>query len=38
MGRACGTYGEWWRDVYGALVGKFEGTRPLGRLRRTWRI
>jgi len=36
MGRACGTYGGQWRDVYGVLMGKLEGRRPLGRLRRMW--
>jgi len=25
-----------WRGVYGVLVGKPEGKRPLGRPRRTW--
>jgi hypothetical protein len=35
MGRTCGTYGER-RGAYRALVGKPEGRRPLGRLRRRW--
>jgi hypothetical protein len=30
MGEACGAYGER-RGVYGVLVGKREGKRPLGR-------
>jgi len=30
MGRTCSAYGEG-RGVYRALVGKPEGTRPLGR-------
>jgi hypothetical protein len=33
MGRTCNTYGG---GVYRALVGKAEGRRPLGRLRRRW--
>jgi hypothetical protein len=35
MGRACSTNGEN-RNVYGILVGKPEGKRPLGRPRRRW--
>jgi len=35
MGGACNTYGEG-RGVYGVLVGKPEGRRPLGRHRRRW--
>jgi hypothetical protein len=35
MGGACSTYGEG-RVVYRVLVGKPEGKRPLGRLRRRW--
>jgi hypothetical protein len=35
MGGACGTYGEE-RVVHRVLVGKPEGKRPLGRLRRRW--
>ena len=35
MGGACGTYGER-RVVYGVLVGKPEGKRPLGIPRRRW--
>jgi hypothetical protein len=35
VGRTCGTYGER-RVAYRALVGKFEGRRPLGRPRRRW--
>ena len=35
MGRACGAYGED-RGVHRVLVGKPEGKRPLGRLRRRW--
>jgi hypothetical protein len=35
MGRTCGTYGER-KGAYRALVGKPEGGRPLGRLRRRW--
>jgi len=35
MGGACGTYGER-RGVYGVLVKKPEGKRPLGRPRRRW--
>jgi hypothetical protein len=35
MGRACSTnVGK--RNVYRILVGKTEGTRPLGRPRRRW--
>jgi hypothetical protein len=35
MGRACSTNGEK-RNAYRILVGKLEGTRPLGRPRRRW--
>ena len=35
MGRACGAYGGGER-VHRVLVGKPEGKRPLGRLRRRW--
>jgi hypothetical protein len=35
MGRECSAYGER-IGVYRALVGKQEGRRPLGRLRRIW--
>jgi len=35
MGRACSTYGER-RGAYRILVGKPEGKRPLGKLRRRW--
>ena len=35
MGGACSTYGEK-RGVYKVLVGKPEGTRPLGSPRRRW--
>jgi hypothetical protein len=35
MGGACSEYGEE-RGVYRGLVGKPEGKRPLGRLRRRW--
>jgi hypothetical protein len=35
MGRACSTNGEK-RNAYRILVGKPEGKRPLGRLRRRW--
>ena len=35
MGWACGAYGRG-QGVYGALVGKPEGRRPLGRPRRRW--
>jgi len=34
MGGECSTHGE--RGVYSVLVGKTEGKRPLGRLRRRW--
>ena len=34
MGGACSRYGG--KGVYRLLVGKLEGTRPLGRLRRRW--
>jgi hypothetical protein len=35
MSRACGTNGEQ-RNVYRILVGKTEGTGPLGRPRLIW--
>jgi hypothetical protein len=35
MDRACDAYGED-RSVHRVLVGKPEGRRPLGRLRRRW--
>jgi hypothetical protein len=35
MGRACSTNGGK-RNAYRVLVGKPEGKRPLGRLRRRW--
>jgi hypothetical protein len=35
MGGACSTNGEK-RDAYRLLVGKPEGKRPLGRVRRRW--
>ena len=35
MGWACSTYGER-RGEYRVLVGKPEGTRPLGRPRHRW--
>jgi hypothetical protein len=35
VGRACGTHGRG-EKVYSILVGKAEGKRPLGRLRRRW--
>jgi hypothetical protein len=35
MGRECSTNEEK-RNVYRILVGKPEGKRPLGRLRRKW--
>jgi late competence protein required for DNA uptake (superfamily II DNA/RNA helicase) len=35
MGRLFGAYGEK-RGVYRVLVGKPEGTRPLGRPRHRW--
>jgi hypothetical protein len=35
MGRACSTYGEK-SGAYRILVGRPEGKRPLGRLRRRW--
>jgi len=35
-GKVCGTYGRK-RDTYSVLVGKTEGTRPLGRPRRRWK-
>ena len=34
-GKMCGTYEEK-RKTYSVLVGKREGTRPLGRPRRRW--
>ena len=36
VGGACSTYGEK-RGVYGVLVGKPEGKRPLGRPRHRWK-
>ena len=36
MGGACSRYGES-GGVYGVLVGKPEGNRPLGRPRRSWK-
>jgi len=35
MGGACGTYWEK-RNAYMVLLGKPEGKRPLGRLKRSW--
>jgi len=35
-GRVCGTCEEK-RKTYSVLVGKREGTRPLGRPRRRWK-
>jgi hypothetical protein len=35
VGRTCGTHGDG-RGVYRVLVGRPEGTRPLGRPRRSW--
>jgi hypothetical protein len=35
MGRACRTHGEK-RNVYGVLMGKPDGKRPLGRPRSRW--
>jgi hypothetical protein len=35
MGRACSTNGTK-LNAYKILVGKLEGTRPLGRPRRRW--
>ena len=35
MGRTCSTM-EQSRNAYKVLVGKPEGKRPLGRLRRRW--
>jgi hypothetical protein len=35
MGGVCSTYGEK-RGAYRILVGRREGRRPLGRLRRRW--
>jgi hypothetical protein len=35
MGRSCSSNGEK-RHSYRLLVGKPEGKRPLGRLRRRW--
>jgi hypothetical protein len=37
VGRACGTYGEE-RSVYRVFVGKPEGRRALGILRRKWKV
>jgi len=36
MGRACSGYGGEERRIEGFFVGKPEGNRPLGRLRRRW--
>ena len=36
MGGACSAYGGERRSLYGVLVGKPEGKRPLGRPRRRW--
>jgi hypothetical protein len=37
VGGACGTHGKGEKsELYKALVGKPEGDRPLGRLRRRW--
>jgi hypothetical protein len=35
VGGACGTHGRG-ENVYGVLMGKPEGKRPLGRPRRGW--
>jgi hypothetical protein len=35
VGGTCGTHGEG-RIVYRVLVGRPEGKRPLGKLRRRW--
>jgi len=35
VGGTCGTHGER-RSVYGVLVGRPEGKRPLERPRRRW--
>jgi hypothetical protein len=35
VGAACSTNGDK-KNVYRILVGKLEGKRPLGRLRRGW--
>jgi hypothetical protein len=35
MNATCSTYAEK-RNSCGALMGKFEGKRPLGRLRHNW--
>jgi hypothetical protein len=35
MGRACSTSGEK-SNAYRLLMGRLEGKRPLGRLRRRW--
>ena len=35
MGGTCSAYGSR-RGVFGVLVGKHEGKRPLGRPRRRW--
>jgi len=37
MSRECGTNGEW-GGAYEALVGRAEGKRTLGRIRRRWGI
>jgi hypothetical protein len=36
VGGTCGRNGGGKRNVYRLLVGKPEGKRPLGRLRRRW--
>ena len=36
MGGACSAYGGERRSLYGVLVGKPEGKRPLGRPRHRW--
>jgi hypothetical protein len=36
VGGACGTHGRGGGNVYGVLVGKPEGKRPLERPRRRW--
>jgi hypothetical protein len=35
MGGACGAHGEV-RNAYKILVGRPEGSRPVGRIRRCW--
>jgi len=35
MGWTCNTRGDV-RNAYNILVGKFEGKRPIGRLRHRW--